>query len=31
MVFDALLKLIARYLARKSQRLESLFEAVGWL
>lgn len=31
MVFDALLKLIARALARRSQRLESIFEAVGWL
>lgn len=31
MVFDALLKLIARFLARRFPRFESIFEAVGWL
>jgi hypothetical protein len=31
MIFDALLKLVARYLARRVPIFETVFEAVGWL
>lgn len=31
MMFDALLKLVARFLARRFPRFESIFEAVGWI